>query len=52
MTDNRLKLITIRAPIELLARMSEIRKNEGTSVTFQFNKGAELYLAQKEKGKK
>ena len=49
MTDNRLKAITLRVPIELLARMSELRKNEGISVTFQFIKGADLYLSKKEK---
>jgi len=49
MTDNRLKVVNFRVPIDLLARMSEVRKNEGITVTFQFIKGAELYLLAREK---
>jgi len=42
------KLITIRVPKDLLNRMSNYRRLEGVSVTFQLCKGAEIYL--KEKG--
>ena len=49
MVDKRLKVITLRVPIDLLARLSDVRTNEGISVTFQFIKGAELFLKLKEK---
>ncbi len=46
--DRSTKIITIRVPRDLLAKMSRYRRLEGVSVTFQLCKGAELYL--KEKG--
>jgi len=47
MGSKKLKLINIRVPEDLLDRMSAIREKEGISVTFQFVKGAEMYLDSK-----
>lgn len=49
MTDNRLKTVNLRVPIDLLDRASKVRAAEGISVTFQFTKGLEMYLDKKAK---
>jgi len=41
------KIITVRVPKDLLAKMSAYRHKEGASVTFQICKGAEMYLKSK-----
>jgi hypothetical protein len=41
------KIITIRVPRDLLAKMSAFRHKEGVGVTFQMCKGAEMYLKSK-----
>ncbi len=43
------KTISMRVPKELLKNMSKVRTEEGITITFQFLKGAELYLNQKSK---
>ena len=45
--DYSTKMITIRVPKDLLNKMSNYRRLEGVSVTFQLCKGAELYLKEK-----
>ena len=49
MDKKETKLINIRVPVDLLHEMTALREKEGVSVTFQFCKGAQLYL--KTKGK-
>lgn len=48
MGSKKLKLINIRVPEDLLNKMNRIRENEGITVTFQFIKGAKMYLKDKE----
>lgn len=40
----RTKAITIRIPVDVLEQLSQIRSDEGVSVSFQLAKAAESYL--------